>query len=434
MSEKIKTVIREKAKYLGQHSIKILKWAIMGIIVGMVVGGISIVFSTALKFVTGLREKHTWIVYGLPAGGLLIVGFYRLLKVNRDKGTNLVMDSITSNRDIPIKMTPLILVGTIVTHMFGGSAGREGAALQLGGSLGNYIGKLFKFDNKDKKVMIMCGMSAAFSALFGTPMAAAIFAIESATVGIMYFASLLPCVISALIASHFSANMGISPESFPLNDIPDMTMALSLKTALLALLCALLSVVFCFMMKYVKKILERLIKNAYLRIVAASLLFIGITFLVGDGRYYGAGIEVIDKAVIEGEAVPYDFIMKMLLTALTLGAGFKGGEIVPSFYVGATFGCVFGHVLGMSPTLCAAMGMTAMFCGITNCPITAMLISFELFGFESVPHIMIVTAISFVSSGYVGIYSSQKIVYSKYKPQIKQEFENHVNNEENKGE
>ena len=171
-----------------------------------------------------------------------------------------------------------------------------------------------------------------------------------------------------------------------------------------------------------------------MRIAAAAFVFIGITLLVGDGRYYGAGIAVIDRAVIEGEAVWYDFIMKMFLTALTLGAGFKGGEIVPSFYVGATFGCVFGHLLGMSPTLCAAMGMTAMFCGITNCPITAMLISFELFGFESVPYILIASAVSFASSGYVGIYSSQKIVYSKYKPQIKRESEKFGNDNENKGE
>lgn len=434
MNDKSESGIKEKAGYLGQYSIKIIKWIIMGIIVGLAVGGISIAFSTALKFVTGLREEHKWIIFGLPIGGLVIVGFYRLLKVNKDKGTNLIMDSITGNKDIPIKMAPLILVGTTITHLFGGSAGREGAALQLGGSLGNFIGKIFKFDNKDKKVMIMCGMSAAFSALFGTPMAAAIFAIESATVGIMYFASLLPCVISALIASHFSASMGISPESFPLYDIPEMTISLSLKTVLLALLCGLLSVMFCYMMKYVKKFLERFIKNAYIRIAAASFLFIAITMVVGNGRYYGAGIDVIDMAVLEGKAVPYDFIMKMFLTALTLGAGFKGGEIVPSFYVGATFGCVFGHIFGVSPTFCAAMGMTAMFCGITNCPITAMLISFELFGFECVPYILIVTAVSFVASGYVGIYSSQKIVYSKYKPQLNHGFENYEKDNENKGE
>lgn len=434
MNDKTKNIIKEKAKYFGAYAVKIFKWIVMGIIVGLVVGGISILFSTALKYVTGLREEHKWIVFGLPIGGLLIVGFYRLLKVNKDKGTNLVMDSITSNEDIPIKMAPLILFGTVTTHLFGGSAGREGAALQLGGSLGNFIGKIFKFDSKDKKVMIMCGMSAAFSALFGTPMAAAIFAIESATVGVMYFASLLPCIASALVASHFSANMGISPESFPLHDIPDMTVILSIKTVLLAILCGLLSIVFCYMMKYVKKLLESLFKNVYVRIAAAAFVFIGITLLVGDGRYYGAGIAVIDRAVIEGEAVWYDFIMKMFLTALTLGAGFKGGEIVPSFYVGATFGCVFGHLLGMSPTLCAAMGMTAMFCGITNCPITAMLISFELFGFESVPYILIASAVSFASSGYVGIYSSQKIVYSKYKPQIKRESEKFGNDNENKGE
>ncbi len=415
MNEK-KVKYAKDLKKAGNRILTIIKWLVVGLIVGLIVGAISSGFSFCLSHVTALRTEYKWITYGLPIGGLLIVGLYTLTKSRDDKGTNTVITSISADADVPLKMAPLIFISTVVTHLFGGSAGREGAALQLGGSLGNFCGKVFRFSDKDRKIVIMCGMSAAFAALFGTPMAAAIFAIEAATVGLMYFASLLPCVVSALVASHFSATLGISPESFPLTNIPEMTIPIALKSVLVAFLCGILSILFCLMMKYVKKYLEKFFKNPFLRVVVAALIFIGITTLLSSSDYYGAGIAVIDRAVIEGEAVPYDFIVKMFLTALILGAGFKGGEIVPAFYVGATFGCLCGHILGLSPSLCAAMGMTALFCGITNCPITAMLISFELFGFDCVPYILIATAISFVSSGYTGIYSAQNFALSKYQP------------------
>ena len=313
-------------------------------------------------------------------------------------------------------MAPLIFVSTVITHLFGGSAGREGAALQLGGSLGNTIGRIFRLDDKDRKIIITAGMSAAFSAMFGTPMAAAIFATEAAVVGTMYLASLLPCVMAAVVAGMFSASMGISPESFTISHIPNFGVITGGKIILLALLAGLLSTLFCMAMKYGKKYLNNFIKNPFIRIVAASAVFLLVTKLIGGDDYYGAGIQVIERAVVHEEAVPYAFIVKLLLTALIIGAGFRGGEIVPAFFIGATFGCVFGKIMGISPGLCAAMGMTAMFCGITNCPITSMLISFELFGFECVPYIVITAAVSFVASGYSGIYSSQQFLYSKYRP------------------
>ena len=397
-------------------ALTLLKWLSIGIVMGLVVGSISSAFSFCLSFVTDLRMKHPYIVYGLPIGGLVIVGLYKLLLKDKKKGANVVINSISDKPQISSLIAPLIFVSTVITHLFGGSAGREGAALQLGGSLGNTFGRVFKFKERDKKIIIMSGMSAAFSALFGTPMAAAIFSIEAATVGSLYIASLLPCVISAVVASHFSASLGISPESFTISEIPEFGIANGGKTILLALLVGLISIAFCAAMKYSKKYFKKWIKNPFLRVVAAAAIFLLITFIIGGHDYYGAGIHVIEHAVVEGEAKPYAFALKILLTALILGAGFQGGEIVPAFYVGATFGCVFGHIIGLSPGLCAAMGMTAMFCGITNCPITSMLISFELFGFECVPYIIVTAAVSFVASGYSSIYSSQQFLYSKYRP------------------
>ena len=202
------------------RALTLLKWLSIGILMGLVVGSISSAFSFCLTFVTELRMKHPYIVYGLPIGGLVIVGLYKLLLKDKKKGANVVINSISDKPQISSLIAPLIFVSTVITHLFGGSAGREGAALQLGGNLRNTFGRVFKFKERDKKIIIMSGMSAAFSALFGTPMAAAIFSIEAATVGSLYIASLLPCVISAVVASHFSASLGISPESFTISEIP----------------------------------------------------------------------------------------------------------------------------------------------------------------------------------------------------------------------
>lgn len=394
----------------------ILKWLLIGIVMGLIVGAISSAFSFCLSYVTEIRTEYPYIVYGLPIGGIVIVGLYRLIPKEKDVGTDGIIEAISEKPQVSSMMAPLIFVSTVITHLFGGSAGREGAALQLGGSLGNTIGRIFRLDDKDRKIIITAGMSAAFSAMFGTPMAAAIFATEAAVVGTMYLASLLPCVMAAVVAGMFSASMGISPESFTISHIPNFGVITGGKIILLALLVGLLSTLFCMAMKYGKKYLNNFIKNPFIRIVAASVVFLLVTKLIGGDDYYGAGIQVIERAVVHEEAVPYAFIAKLLLTALIIGAGFRGGEIVPAFFIGATFGCVFGKIMGISPGLCAAMGMTAMFCGITNCPITSMLISFELFGFECVPYIVITAAVSFVASGYSGIYSSQQFLYSKYRP------------------
>lgn len=411
-----KTELKNSILTIAKGFLIILKWLVIGIVMGLVVGAISSAFSFCLSFVTDLRTEHPYIVYGLPIGGIVIVGLYKLILKDKDIGTDGIITSISEKPQVSSLLAPLIFVGTVITHLFGGSAGREGAALQLGGSIGDTLGRIFRFSDKDRKIIITAGMSAAFSALFGTPMAAAIFATEAAVVGTMYLASLLPCVMAAVVASQFSASLGISPESFEISHIPEFGIETGGKIILLALLVGVVSMIYCAAMKYSKIYLAKWIKNPFVRIIAAAGVFLLITGLIGGQDYYGAGISVIERAVVEGEAVPYAFVLKLLLTALIIGAGFKGGEIVPAFYVGATFGCVFGQIAGISPGLCAAMGMTAIFCGITNCPITAMLISFELFGFECVPYIVITAAVSFVASGYSGIYSSQQFLYSKYHP------------------
>lgn len=407
-------VIRHKIKHNAHRALVSLKWIIFAIIVGAIVGLCGTAFYFALSLVTVLRTQNTWLIFLLPLGGLGIVAMYRFLHNEKDTGTNLVISAIHSGDELPLRMAPLIFVSTLITHLFGGSAGREGAALQMGGSIGNALGKLFRFDDKDKHVMIMCGMSAAFSALFGTPMAAAILPMEMVSVGVMYYIALVPCVISSLVAHGIAYSFGVSNEMFIIRSIPKFGIITSIEISVLAILCALVSILFCVLLHKSEDLYKRFFTNPYIRVIAGGCIIIVLTLLVGNQDYNGTGINIIEHC-INGTVRPEAFLLKMIFTALTLGAGYKGGEIVPSFFTGAAFGCLFGNLLGFSPTLCTAVGMTAVFCGVTNCPITSLLISFELFGYDGMPYFLLATALSYMLSGYFGLYRSQKIVYSKYK-------------------
>ena len=407
-------VIRHKIKHNAHRALVSLKWIIFAIIVGAIVGLCGTAFYFALSLVTVLRTQNTWLIFLLPIGGLGIVAMYRFLHNEKDTGTNLVISAIHSDDELPLRMAPLIFVSTLITHLFGGSAGREGAALQMGGSIGNALGKLFRFDDKDKHVMIMCGMSAAFSALFGTPMAAAILPMEMVSVGVMYYIALVPCVISSLVAHGIAYSFGVSNEMFIIRSIPKFGIITSIEISVLAILCALVSILFCVLLHKSEDLYKRFFTNPYIRVIAGGCIIIVLTLLVGNQDYNGTGINIIEHC-INGTVRPEAFLLKMIFTALTLGAGYKGGEIVPSFFTGAAFGCLFGNLLGFSPTLCTAVGMTAVFCGVTNCPITSLLISFELFGYDGMPYFLLATALSYLLSGYFGLYRSQKIVYSKYK-------------------
>lgn len=413
--------MREKLIYYVKHFesrfVIFLKWSLFSILSGIIVGGIGTFFYFCMAYATETRAVFPWLIFFLPGAGILIVGAYRLMHNESDTGTNLVLSAIHSGENIPLKMAPLIFISTVLTHLFGGSAGREGAALQLGGSIGNSLGRAFRLDEKDQHVMIMCGMSAAFSALFGTPMAAAIFSMEVVSVGIMHYSALVPCVVSALIAHGIATNFHIIPEQFPLAQFPAFTLKTAIITAFLAILCAGVSILFCVALHASGKLYKRFFPNTYVRIGIGGTLIILLTLLVGNQDYNGAGMFVIERC-FEGKGVPYAFLLKILFTAITLGAGYKGGEIVPSFFIGAAFGFTFGSLLGFAPALCTAIAMGSVFCGVSNCPITSLLICFELFGYEAMPYFLLSIALSYMLSGYYGLYRSQKIVYSKYKTEF----------------
>lgn len=407
-------IIKHKILHNLHRLVVSAKWVVFSLLVGVIVGLCGTAFYYGMSFVTLLRQQNQWLIFLLPVGGLLIVGLYHLFRDEKDTGTNLVISAIHSGDELPFRMAPLIFISTLITHLCGGSAGREGAALQMGGSIGNSLGHLFRFDDKDKHVMIMCGMSAAFSALFGTPMAAAIFSMEMVSVGVMYYIALVPCVISSLVAHGIAVYFGVSNELFPIGNIPHFGILNAVKISGLAVLCALVSILFCVVLHQTEHLYKKFFANPYIRAVVGGCIIIALTLLVGNRDYNGTGIGIIEQC-LDGTVRPEAFLLKIIFTALTLGAGYKGGEIVPSFFTGAAFGCLFGNLIGFSPSLCAAVGMCSVFCGVTNCPVTSLLISFELFGYDGMPYFLLSVAFSYMLSGYFGLYKSQRIVYSKYK-------------------
>lgn len=421
-------MIHSIRRFIKNYSIQTkvsVRWILFAVLSGIVIGLAGTAFGYGMNAVTAIRLHHSWLIFLLPAGGVIIVALYYLLHNEKDTGTNLILAAIQSNENIPLRMAPLIFISTLITHLFGGSAGREGAALQLGGSIGHALGKLFRFRDKDKHIMIMCGMSAAFSSLFGTPLAAAVFSMEVVSIGIMQYAALVPCVISALIAHGITLYFGIIPETFELGAIPEFSVKTALIIGIFAVLCAVVSVIFCVLLHTTERLYRRFFKNAYLRAAVGGGIVIVLTLLSGSQYYNGTGMNIIEQCFTTGTVFPLAFFLKMIFTAATLGAGYKGGEIVPSLCIGAAFGCLFGNLSGFSPVLCSAVGMGAVFCGVTNSPISSLLICFELFGFEGMPYYLIAIALSYMTSGYYGLYSSQKIMYSKYRAEYINRKTNH---------
>lgn len=392
------------------------RWIILAGITGIVLGLLGGIFINCINEVTALREANPWMIYMMPAAGLLIVAVYKFDKYGT--GTNCVLEGIHSGTYVPLRMAPLIIISTIITHTVGGSAGREGAALQLGGSIGGSLGLIMKLDEYDKKIMIMCGMSGAFSALFGTPLTATVFSMEIISVGIMQYAALVPCAIAALVAEKVAASIGAVSTSLSLPVGLEMSAKGFVLIGVFAVVCAAVSILFCKMLHQTDKAMKKYLPNSWIRVVAGSAAIILLTVVLGTTEYLGTGMEVIVRA-LNGETLATAFLLKMIFTSITLGSGFKGGAIIPSLFVGATLGCLFGEIAvmaaGPSPSIFAACGMVAVFCGVTNCPITSLFLSIELFGTEYMPYFLIVIAISYMESGYFGLYESQKLMYSKTK-------------------
>ena len=401
---------------LNKNILYFIRWTAISIVMGTVCGLIGTAFGYGVIYAQRLFKTHSFMLYLMPVAGVLIVLLHQMFHELGNRGTNLILESISSDERIPMATLPCIFISTILSQAVGASAGKEGAALQIGGCIGNYFGDVFHMDERDKKVMIMSGMSGCFGAIFGTPLAAAMFGIEVISIGVAYYAALVPCVFASFIGAQISGALGLHGESFLILHIPEFSLVPALYTVGLGLTCALLSVCFCILLHETQHLYKNKIGNVYVRILVAAGLSIALALIFGRD-YCGAGFNLVEKAV-DGESAYLGFLLKMIFTAVALGGGFKGGEIVPTLAVGASFGCTFGLLTGFEPSLCAAAGMLATFVGVTNCPIATMFLGFELFGFEALPYFAVAVAISFTLAGYYGLYSGQKFTYSKTKAEF----------------
>ena len=390
-----------------EHYIKLFfKWGLLGIVMGALGGLMGAGFHHALHFVTHLRSENTWLIFLLPMGGLLTVGLYKLFRLQANRGTNEIIDAALDGHHLNPLIAPGIFLATSMTHLFGGSAGREGAALQLGGSTASLLGRILRLKEDDRKVLIMAGMSAVFAGLFGTPLTACLFTMVFESVGTIFSPALLPCYLAAYLASRISACLGVHAEVFPLNTAFSLTLSNCWRFAVLAIAISLLGIAMCWVFHKAEHTAHKLFPNRWLRITVGGAVVVGMTLLVGDHRFNGAGMDMALQAVA-GQADWYSFLLKMLFTAVTLAAGFKGGEIVPTFCIGATFGCLLGGLLGLDPGFAAALGLVGLFCCATNSPLASIVLSIEMFGGTNIYLFSLICVICALLSGRGGLYASQ---------------------------
>ncbi len=405
-----------EAKTVCLFAAAFLKWLAIASLIGLAGGGMGTLFYVAVSHSTLLREAHPWLLLLLPAGGAAIAGLYALTRMEA-KNTNAIIDSIHSGESLPLLLAPVIFIATVITHLCGGSAGREGAALQIGGGLGNAVGRLFRLDEKDMRLAVLCGMSAVFSALFGTPITAALFALEVISVGIFYYAGLMPCLIASIAAFAVTRLAGVEPTRFVIPALP-FSADLIWRVGALGVICAVASCLLCVTMHGTERLLSKYLPNPFLRAAVGGAVIVALTYAVGSTDYNGAGTQAISAALEQGAARPAAFLWKLLFTAITLGSGFRGGEVVPTFFIGATLGCVVGPLIGIPASFAAAIALAAVFCGAVNCPVASIALAAELFGAESLIYFALACGISYMLSGYFGLYSSQKIMYSKTRPEF----------------
>jgi len=394
----------------------IIKWTILAGLVGLLAGSASAFFLVSLEWAAKTRETYSWLLFLLPFGGMLVSFLYWKYGLNSAKGNNLLIEQAHGAKEsIPFRMAPFVLFGTIVTHLFGGSAGREGTAVQMGGAFSEFIGKLFKLDEADRKIIIICGISSGFGSVFGTPLAGTVFGLEVLALGLIRHEAIFPAFVAAFVGDYVTTSLwGVGHQHYEIGSIPVLSFALLLKVIFAAILFGLTSTLFSELTHWLKKQYTKLFPNPMMKSFVGGLVIIGLVYLLGTRKYLGLGLPLIDDA-FEGEVSPLTFITKLLFTTLTLGAGYQGGEVTPLFAIGSTLGSSLGDLLHVSIPFLAALGFIGVFCGATNTPIACFLMGIELFGSEASLYLFLVCIISYLFSGHSGIYTSQQIGVSKSK-------------------
>ena len=388
----------------------LLKWTFICLLIGAFTGSASAVFLYTLEWATAYRENNVWIIALLPIGGLFIGLSYHYFGEHVVKGNNLLIEEYhTPKKIIPFKMAPLVFIGTILTHLFGGSAGREGTAVQIGGAIADQFTKIFKLSNLDRKIILISGISAGFSAVFGTPLAGAIFALEVLLIGRIKFDAILPSFLAAVFANYFCTVWQISHHThYTISTVAELTPITVFWSLLAGIIFGLVSLLFSKSTHLWGNLFKKQISYPPLRPVVGGVILAIVVYLMGTTKYIGLGIPTIVDA-FNIDLNSYDFFLKLVLTSFTLGAGFKGGEVTPLFFIGATLGNVLIWFIPLPMPLLAGMGFVAVFAGATNTPIACTIMGIELFGIESGVFIALACTTSYLFSGHSGIYTAQVI-------------------------
>jgi H+/Cl- antiporter ClcA len=392
----------------------LFKWLILSAIIGVLVGSASAFFLVSLDWVTNWRENHFWIITLLPIGGLIIGLTYHYWGTNIVKGNNQLLEEFYSPKQvIPFKMAPLVLFGTIATHFFGGSAGREGTAVQMGGAIADQFTHLLKLKVRDRRILLVIGISAGFASVFGTPLAGAVFALEVLIIGRMRYDAILPSFLTAIIADFTCTAWHVTHTHYTIFVVPDITIPNLLWAILAGIIFGLTALIFSKTTKFWTTLFKNKIKYPPFRPMIGGIFITLAIFAIGTTKYIGLGIPTIVASFTEN-LNSYDFILKILFTSFTIGAGFKGGEVTPLFFIGATLGNALVWLIPLPVSLLAGMGFVAVFAGATNTPIACILMGIELFGAEGSIYIAIACILSYLFSGHTGIYGSQIIGSPKH--------------------
>lgn len=385
-------------------------YVLLAVVVGIIVGAIDALFGRVLLFITDFRTEHyKMLLPFLSIAGLLITYMYNKCSKESLKGMSLVLETTQEKREgIPKALIPLVMIGTWITHLFGGSAGREGVAVQIGATLSHNISKKLNLPNNGK-VMAIVGMSAGFGGLFQTPLAALFFAIEVITVGVLEYEALLPAFVGAYVASTTSHLLGLEKFFVNINDTIPIDEKAVVKIIILGIAFGLAGKAFSYSLSKLKAFMGNKFKNPYVRIGVVSIPLAILLFIVLGGRYCGLGTNIINNCFNDGTVYSYDFILKIAFTVITLSIGFQGGEVTPLFAIGASLGYVLGGVMGLNPVVTASLGYAAVFGSATNTLIAPMLIGLEVFGSQNMTMFVVVCIIAYVLNGNKSIYSAQEI-------------------------
>jgi H+/Cl- antiporter ClcA len=394
--------------------------------VAIVVGSACALFLWTLDLVTHLRWQVAWLLYLLPLGGLLIGVIYHVFGRSVEGGNNLIMEQIHEpDGGVPGRMAPLVLIGTVLTHLFGGSAGREGTAVQMGGSIASTFSRWCSLDDATSKTLLTAGIAAGFGAVFGTPLTGAVFALEVLAIGRMDYEALIPCLLASLIGDWTCAAWGIHHTAYHIDSlaatsIAHFDLALVAKAIVAAACFGLVSMLFAELTHVLSHGFKRIVPVAVFRPILGGVIVIALVTLLGTRDYIGLGVTnpsphgvSIVSSFMAGGVTPWSWWWKLLFTAITLGAGFKGGEVTPLFFIGAALGNVLGHLLGAPIDLFAALGFVAVFAGATNTPLACTLMGIELFGANAAVYIAVTCFFAYLFSGHSGIYSAQRIGTAK---------------------